>query len=537
MASANGGDPDSKSMPAAAEEEESALQIIGLKGDSFEVIGKNLDLILGSKEVRNLPAVIVSVAGPFRLGKSFLLNYFVRYLEMEKVDAEGEWIDQSYSPEHYNGFKWSHGAERHTTGVWMYRKPFIRKLSDGRKVAVLLVDTQGTFDNRTRNDMNAIIFAMNSLISSIQVYNVSKRIGEDVLQNMHCFTRFGQMAFKEQSSSGQNDRIKPFQRLHFLIRDWEGKRDFPFGDAGGEGYLKTVLDSQEGEPTLQEVRRDIKDCFGEIDCFLMPHPGAEVAEGDSGDVEGRFKENLEDFVPRVLRSTELEVKSVLGQEVKCRELKTFINQYTELFKGGTMPEITGLFQATAKLNHENLRLESVAKYKMAMRSFCGTDQPYRDPEELEEKHTANYNAAVEEYQKAPRLDAPQIEQEALRKMEEEIKDLYAEMCATNEYKNLSKNLTIPVTFISLAFVCFMLSSFFSFIYLTPLEFLFSRIMWFCFTAIGVWAAAGKFRQLEGAVKILDEIAKFICNSLASSALPFNVFQQFMASEASTKKKQ
>jgi atlastin len=60
----------------------------------------------------------------------------------------------------------------------MYKKPFIRTLPNGKKVAVLLVDTQGTFDNNTRQEMNAIIFALNSLLSSVQVYNVSKRIGE-----------------------------------------------------------------------------------------------------------------------------------------------------------------------------------------------------------------------------------------------------------------------------------------------------------------------------------------------------------------------
>lgn len=60
----------------------------------------------------------------------------------------------------------------------MYKKPFIRTVPGGKKVAVLLVDTQGTFDNHMKQEMNAVIFALNSLISSTQVYNVTKRISE-----------------------------------------------------------------------------------------------------------------------------------------------------------------------------------------------------------------------------------------------------------------------------------------------------------------------------------------------------------------------
>ena len=40
------------------------------------------------------------------------------------------------------GFHWKHGVERDTTGIWMWNKPFLSTLPDGRTVAVFLVDTQ-----------------------------------------------------------------------------------------------------------------------------------------------------------------------------------------------------------------------------------------------------------------------------------------------------------------------------------------------------------------------------------------------------------
>lgn len=64
----------------------------------------------------------------------------------------------------------------------MWSKPFIRTMPGGKKVAVVFIDTQGTFDNKTTMKQNASIFALNSLLSSRQVYNISQLIQEDVLQ-------------------------------------------------------------------------------------------------------------------------------------------------------------------------------------------------------------------------------------------------------------------------------------------------------------------------------------------------------------------
>lgn len=40
-----------------------------------------LQSILLAREVSHLPAVVISIAGPFRGGKSFMLNFFIQYLQ------------------------------------------------------------------------------------------------------------------------------------------------------------------------------------------------------------------------------------------------------------------------------------------------------------------------------------------------------------------------------------------------------------------------------------------------------------------------
>jgi F420-0:gamma-glutamyl ligase len=52
----------------------------------------------------------------------------------------------------------------------------VRRAANGEEVAVLVVDTQGMFDNETSMGLTACIFGLSTLISSHQIYNVEKRI-------------------------------------------------------------------------------------------------------------------------------------------------------------------------------------------------------------------------------------------------------------------------------------------------------------------------------------------------------------------------
>lgn len=63
------------------------------------------------------------------------------------------------------GFGWRGGPERMTTGIWMWSEPFVRPTVSGKEVAVLLVDTQGMFDNHTSMDLTTGIFAISTLVS------------------------------------------------------------------------------------------------------------------------------------------------------------------------------------------------------------------------------------------------------------------------------------------------------------------------------------------------------------------------------------
>lgn len=76
--------------------------------------------------------------------------------------------------------------------------------------------------------------------------------------------------------------MKPFQRLQFLVRDWQNfDTEYKEGDspevftqvhAEMQKYLQEVLGSRTLSD-LKSTREQIVRCFEKLDCFLLPHPG------------------------------------------------------------------------------------------------------------------------------------------------------------------------------------------------------------------------------------------------------------------------
>lgn len=139
------------------------------------------------------------------------------------------------------------------------------------------MDTQGAFDSESTVRDCATVFALSTMISSVQIYNLSHNIQEDDLQHLQLFTEYGRLALEDIGE-------KPFQRLQFLVRDWSFPYEADYGAEGGQKILQrrlTISDKQ--HPELQSLRKHINSCFTDISCFLMPHPGLRVATNPNFD--------------------------------------------------------------------------------------------------------------------------------------------------------------------------------------------------------------------------------------------------------------
>ncbi|KAJ0396780.1 hypothetical protein ATCC90586_008020 [Pythium insidiosum] len=353
------------------------------------------------------------------------------------------------------GFSWRAGRKRNTTGIWMWETPFIRKSQTGEDIAVFLIDTQGMFDSETSQMLTASIFGLSTLLSSYQIYNVDKRVQEDNLQHLALFTEYGRMALfggggtdnstfnmpaptiaalKKQASSSLSSSSKrsldkasssvstksddahtdgedddddesslprPFQRLDFLVRDWQ---DFSRNQTLAEKrddmkqYMKELLSSRK-QKDLADTREQIHSCFERVDCFLLPHPGYAVTEreydGAVSAIDDRFLELLTAYLDDVFDAKHLFPKKIHGMPVSSRELFTYIKAYAALFREATIfPEAKTLLEATAEANNVNMKDKALAMYKKEMEKIVGPKCVYVPVQELQKHHELCFEGAM-----------------------------------------------------------------------------------------------------------------------------------------------
>ena len=205
-----------------------------------------------------------------------------------------DWILGKDEP--LKGFPWRPEEKTKTLGITIWSDIFLHDAKNGDKIGILLMDTQGISDSENSSILDKTIFALTSLISSVQIFNLAETITEDDLMNLQFAVKLGYY-FKEKTS----ETAKPFQNLLFLIRDWSTQKNHAFGFNGGydmlENVLKTSKDQDEHQKSLEKF---IYKTFKKVSCFLMPHPGdnfaAEKFHGCWSGFEKIFLEQLKIFI-------------------------------------------------------------------------------------------------------------------------------------------------------------------------------------------------------------------------------------------------
>lgn len=372
-----------------------AIQFAHSANHTFEYELNDLKQVLLADNIKDRQVVIVSVAGAFRGGKSFLLNFFLRYLyaRYQKHDVN-DWIGEDNSNK-LIGFAWRGGRNRTTSGIVMWSDIFTHDYANGEKVAIILLDTQGTFDRQSSLLESTTIFALSTLLSSVQCYNIMQNIQEDDLQHLELFVEYARLA------SEQSDE-KPFQRLLFIVRDWQNQFEIDFG-WNGQQLIDEALAEQPTYQTIdmRQLRQRIRSSFANISAFLLPHPGGIVATGrftgDLEEIDSEFKNYLKVLVPSLFEPENLVVKTINGQKVRAMDVVQYIEQYTKLFSGDYLPEPKSVLQATAEVNNRVLCNQSLHEYLTSMDKYFGnTIQHGKYYQNISEIHQHAKDKAIEQ---------------------------------------------------------------------------------------------------------------------------------------------
>ncbi|CAG7837204.1 unnamed protein product [Allacma fusca] len=377
------------------------LQILELTETSVKINTTGFHSIL--EKAADLPIVLISMNGSSREGKSFALNYFIRYF---KSGGSKNWFDNELQPE--ETFSYKSGRERETVGINLYSEPFVVTKGSGEKLAVLLLDCQGLFDDKTTFKQNAVIFALSNLFSSVLIYNVKAKIEENLLQNIQFFSSYAQ------AITNQQDCEILLPSLTFLVRDFAFDYEYPLGyhtpkkcpqegTDNAQNYFQASLSISEDMPLENKiVRKEILNKFEPVSLFLLPFPGKSFLMNSSKNKPDEdFQNYLRQFVQMMTSENCLTPKIINGKEVTGRELQQRIIEWAILCEesASKFPEAQTLAES-----------QRIMRNEMALSNAASI--------------FTESNEGIQAYQNSRRNEKPDVLQGNLEKLQESFKETF-----------------------------------------------------------------------------------------------------------------
>ncbi|KAI6176238.1 GB1/RHD3-type G domain-containing protein [Aphelenchoides bicaudatus] len=410
-----------------------------------------LNSVLNRSSLANRKVVVMSVVGAFRKGKSFLLNFFLEYLyilqysqkEFHRAGNEMEWLHDDTVLEGFHRSsppKNKHEKpKRDGVGIWLWGEPILIDAANGERYAVVLMDTQGTFDPSAPGYQASVaVFIMSTMLASVQCFNIVETFSDDILQPLKFFADYGKIAAEEAPELGT-----PFQHLYFLIRDFKQTDNYQYGVESGERYLDKVLQTKEDQTDVsKEVREVLADVFDELSCFLLPHPGQKVADRSSfrglvKDIKPQFREEVKIMTQTLLNPRALHPKTINGKEVTCKKLVEIIKEYAKIFNEHGSLEPRHVLNANVNLISSEYMIEARNFYNKTMDKMLKNHSRMISDKKLLETHIKLGVKALNIYDRCPKIESGDIRATNLSKLQDSINRELEKYKAKNEEKRVT----------------------------------------------------------------------------------------------------
>ena len=386
------------------------------------------------------PVAVIAIAGKANKGKSLFLSFVLSYLNaLQNGHYNSDWMGFSDTEERPldEGFTWANGYEVVTKGIWTWSEPICIKKRDGKVFNVLLLDTQGVFDEETGQREWNILAGLSLLTSSIMILNASNDIQEDTLESLQNFLSFGLLALNRDSSP--RTAIWPFQNLVFLARDWENHQQFEYGNKGGKRFIDKKLQEKPSQDEFhRRLRSQMKECFESIECWLFPYPGKAVRESNftgsvfNASAEYReFARQVQDCIEVVLNLNTFPFKALNGNDLTARDFFDMFKSYVEIFNSDKLPSSSDLYNATAHRCNSIIMDKCVAAFVQAFETALSSVQFLDEPEFTKIQETAE-KEAVALFQKSRKMGDSPVVQTARSELTNKLQEKASHFKAVNK---------------------------------------------------------------------------------------------------------
>ena len=364
------------------------------------------------------PIGVISVAGMYRTGKSYLLNRML--------------LDQA------SGFGVGPTINPCTKGMWIWGRSIPGTTVDGERCNVLIIDTEGLGALDEDSNHDARIFSLAILFSSSFIYNSVGSIDENALQNLSLVVNLtNHIQIKSQAREVEaEDFAQYFPSFTWVVRDFV----LQLVDSDGEPltsaeYLERALAPQKGYSDAVEeknrIRRLLKNFFKDRDCFTMVRPTTEEEDLQKLN-EKEFEQLRPEFVEQVLTLrrkmiNKVRPKMLNGKPLNGSMLATLVDNYVTAVNSGIVPNIENAWTYICADECKKAYQTALQNYDRIMRSVSHRLPVSED--ELKMIHKEAKEAALDHFEH--RSVGPESA-EYLRDLKEKMADNYDSIRIENE---------------------------------------------------------------------------------------------------------
>ncbi|XP_021231265.1 guanylate-binding protein 1-like [Numida meleagris] len=297
------------------------------------------------------PTVVVAIAGPYRTGKSFLMNRLAK---------------------RRTGFPLGPTVRAETKGIWMWCLPHPRR----RGVALVLLDTEGLGDpNKGDSSNDAWLFTLALLFSSTLVYNSMATIDQQGLDQLRLVTELtNHIRVRVEDTDPAAEFSRVFPSLVWTVRDFtlqlrEGERQLTEDE-----YLEDALRFRPGSGRMvqerNEMRRCLRDFFPCRKLFVMERPTCDanlalLEKVQENELQPGFRKQADAFCRHIWEKAPVKVLPG-GRQVTGTMLASLAEKYVDAIKKGEVPCVESAVTALARAENTAAVAAAMAEYWQGM---------------------------------------------------------------------------------------------------------------------------------------------------------------------------
>lgn len=354
------------------------------------------------KRITN-PIAAVAVIGPYRSGKSFLLN-------------------QLLSLSCYEGFGVGHMRDTKTKGIWVWGTPIDLDIN-GVRTSVFYLDTEGFESVGKSNVYDDRIFALATVMSSVLIYNLPETIREADISRLSFAVELAEEFYGR--VKGQDVAFEPAKLLWLIQRDFlQGKTVQEMVDEALRRVPNT--DGNKNIDVVNQIRDSLAVMGDNSTAFSLPQPHlqrtklCDMKDGELDQLYIKRRDQLKELVASIISP-----KIVQGKTLNGKEFVSFLEQILEALNKGEIPSTGSLVEVFNKnILEKCLKLynEKMAKLVLPLpeESLQGAHDESRDEvmQVFDQQHFGRHHA-----------------KKSVMQLDEEIQQVYKHVVLKNEYQS------------------------------------------------------------------------------------------------------